>query len=83
MPSRERRMIIGRPISAELGWPIAMPCQKSFERCCVFGAALSVRPWECSRQLLSPITIGQFGWEAVADFALAWALNPTAIDERL
>jgi hypothetical protein len=45
--------------------------------------ALSVRPCECSRQLLSPLTIGQFGWEAVADFALAWALNPTAIDERL
>jgi alpha-beta hydrolase superfamily lysophospholipase len=31
----------------------------------------------------SHFTIGQPGWEAVADFALDWALNPTAIDEGL
>jgi hypothetical protein len=31
----------------------------------------------------SHFTIGQPGWEAVADFALEWALNPTAIDQGL
>jgi alpha-beta hydrolase superfamily lysophospholipase len=31
----------------------------------------------------SHFTIGQPGWEAVADFALDWALTPTAIDEAL
>jgi alpha-beta hydrolase superfamily lysophospholipase len=31
----------------------------------------------------SHFTIGQPGWEAIADFALEWALNPTAIDEGL
>jgi pimeloyl-ACP methyl ester carboxylesterase len=31
----------------------------------------------------SHYTIGQPGWEAVADFALEWALDPKAIDEGL
>jgi pimeloyl-ACP methyl ester carboxylesterase len=29
----------------------------------------------------SHYTVGQDGWEEVADFALSWALDPTAIDE--